>query len=59
MNWLCRSRVADVRAAGDGVLDFAVLAFAAWTLLYGACLLARLSTTWAVLAQGLALVPCA
>ena len=59
MNWLCRSRSAGVRAAADGVLDFALLAFGAWTLIYGACLLAHLSTTSAALAEAAALVPCA
>ena len=57
MNWLCRSRVAGVRAA-DGVLDFAVLAFGAWTLIYGACLLAHFSTTSAAIAEAVAVVPC-
>ena len=59
MGWLLRGRVARARSASDGVLDFVVLAFAAWTLVYGACLLAHRSTTWALVAGGIALMPCA
>lgn len=45
--------------ACDGALDFVVLAFAAWTLVYGTCLLAGISTAWATLAEALLLPPCA
>jgi hypothetical protein len=42
----------------DGVLDLVVLAFAAWTAVYHACLILGLGTLWAGLAWAAALVPC-
>src|SRR4051794_12480414 len=42
----------------DGVLDFVVLAFAGWTLVYHACLLVGLGTVPAGIAGAVLLVPC-
>jgi Family of unknown function (DUF6077) len=42
----------------DGVLDFVVLAFAAWTVVYHVCLLAGIGTLPAGIAGALILVPC-
>lgn len=62
-----RPPVADVALEGlsrriarvcDDLLDFLVLAFAAWTVIYHVCLLLDLGTAWATLAQAVALVPC-
>jgi hypothetical protein len=40
----------------DGLLDFLVLAFAAWTVVYHVCLLLRLGTAWAAAAGAVGLV---
>lgn len=45
-----------VRAV-DGVLDFLLIAFAAWTAIYHACLVLRIPASWAGLATVLAVVP--
>ena len=45
-----------VRAV-DGVLDFLLIAFAAWTAIYHVCLVLRIPASWAGLATALALVP--
>ena len=42
----------------DRVLDLAVLAFAAWTAIYQACLVLHLRAEWAVAAEVLVLGPC-
>jgi len=44
---------------GDRLLDFGVLAFAAWTVAYHFCLGLRLEARWALIGAGAALVPCA
>ena len=49
---------AGIARGSDGLLDFVVLAFAAWTIVYHVCLLLRLGTAWAAVAGGLALVAC-
>jgi hypothetical protein len=49
---------AGIARGSDGLLDFVVLAFAAWTIVYHVCLLLRLGTVWAAVAEGLALVAC-
>jgi hypothetical protein len=49
-------RVAEL---SDGLLDFLVLAFAAWTAVYHVCLVLGLGTLPAAVAQGVALVLCA
>jgi hypothetical protein len=41
----------------DGLLDFVVLALAAWTVVYHACLVAELSVLVALICWGLTLVP--
>ncbi|HXV58805.1 MAG TPA: DUF6077 domain-containing protein [Gaiellaceae bacterium] len=43
----------------DGLLDFALLAFATWTVLYHVCLVLRLGAAWAGAAWLAALAPCA
>ncbi len=45
-------------AACDAVMDFAVLAFAAWTVAYHACLVLRLDAGWAAAGAAAALLPC-
>jgi Family of unknown function (DUF6077) len=44
--------------ACDGVLDFLVLAFAAWTVVYHICLVLRIDAVWAGVAGAAALIPC-
>jgi Family of unknown function (DUF6077) len=41
----------------DDVLDFLVLAFAAWTVVYHVCLVLRIGTVWAAVAGAALLVP--
>jgi hypothetical protein len=48
-----------VAAACDSALDFIVLAYAAWTLIYTACLVLRVPAGWAAAAEAAALFPCA
>jgi hypothetical protein len=48
-----------VARASDVVLDFGVLAFAAWTLIYHACLYLHVRSVWAAVAEALLLIPCA
>lgn len=43
----------------DGLLDFVVLGFAAWTVVYHVCLVAGIVPLGALLAWAVALVPCA
>ena len=43
----------------DRLLDWAVLGFAAWTVIYHVCLIARVPAVWAELAEVLAAVGCA
>jgi Family of unknown function (DUF6077) len=43
----------------DGLLDFVVLAFAAWTIVYHLCLVLRIGAAWAAAAWAITLVPCA
>ena len=43
----------------DALLDFLVLALAAWTAIYHLCLVLHVGTVWAAVAAGVALVPCA
>jgi hypothetical protein len=48
-----------VERASDGALDFCVLFFAAWTLVYHICLIAHIGTVVATVAGAVALVPSA
>lgn len=48
-----------VERASDGALDFCVLFFAAWTLVYHVCLVAHIGTLAATVAGAVALVPSA
>ena len=48
-----------VARVSDVALDFGVLAFAAWTLIYHACLYLHIRSVWAAVAEALLLVPCA
>ena len=50
---------ARVARACDGLLDFLVLAFAAWTVVYHLCLVLRIGAVWAAIVGAAALVPCA
>ena len=43
----------------DAALDFLVVSFASWTVIYHVCLAARIGTGWAAAAGALALVPAA
>jgi hypothetical protein len=43
----------------DGLLDFLLLAFAAWTVIYHVCLVLHVDAVWAAAAAAAALVPCA
>jgi Family of unknown function (DUF6077) len=43
----------------DHLLDFLVLALAAWTAIYHVCLVLHVGTFWAAVAEGAALIPCA
>ena len=43
----------------DDLLDFLVLAFAAWTAIYHVCVVLDIGALWAALAEAAALVPCA
>lgn len=47
----------SVARVSDGLLDFAVLAFAAWTVAYHVALVLRLDAVWAAAAGLVALVP--
>jgi hypothetical protein len=49
---------AGIARACDGVLDFVVLAFAAWTVVYHVCLVLRIDAVWAGIAGAALLVPC-
>ena len=42
----------------DSVLDFLVLAFGAWTVIYHVCLVLRIGSLWAAIAEAVALVAC-
>jgi hypothetical protein len=53
-----RLRAAIARVS-DGSLDFVVLAFAAWTVVYHACLVAGVGTAGASIAWAIALLACA
>ena len=53
-----RRRAQGAAARCDRVLDLAVLAFAAWTAIYDACLVLHLRAEWAVAAEVVALGPC-
>jgi hypothetical protein len=48
-----------VARVSDVALDFGVLAFAAWTLIYHACLYLHIRSVWAAVAEALLLIPCA
>ncbi len=48
-----------VARASDVLLDFGVLAFAAWTVIYHACLYLGVSAVWAAVAEAVAVIPCA
>jgi hypothetical protein len=48
-----------IALASDALLDFVVLAFAAWTVIYHVCLLLGVDTVWAAAAQAVALLACA
>src|SRR4051794_30038430 len=48
-----------VERASDGALDFCVLFFAAWTLVYHVCLVAHIGPLVATVAGAAALVPSA
>ena len=50
---------AAVARACDRLLELAIVAFAAWTVIYHLCAVLRLPARWAALAGALALVPCA
>jgi hypothetical protein len=43
----------------DAALDFLVLAFGAWTVVYHVCLVLRIGSLWAAIAEAVALVACA
>jgi len=47
---------AAIARGSDNLLDFGVLAFAAWTVVYHVCLLLRIGTRWATVAAAVALV---
>jgi hypothetical protein len=49
---------AGIARACDGFLDFVVLAFAAWTVVYHVCLVLEADAMWAAIAWAIALVPC-
>ena len=49
---------AAVERACDGLLELAVAAFAAWTVIYHVCAVLELHARWAALAGALVLVPC-
>jgi hypothetical protein len=49
---------AGVTRACDGFLDFVVLAFATWTVVYHVCLVLEVDAVWAGIAWAIALVPC-
>jgi hypothetical protein len=48
-----------IARACDGFLDFVVLAFAAWTVVYHVCLVLEVDAVWAAIVWAIALVPCA
>lgn len=50
---------AAIARACDGLLDFVVLGFAAWTVVYHVCLVAGVGSLGALVAWAAALVPCA
>jgi hypothetical protein len=47
-----------IARASDGLLEFLVLAFAAWTVIYHVCLVLHVDAVWAAVVQAVALVPC-
>ncbi|MGH3113358.1 MAG: hypothetical protein ACRDOP_07820, partial [Gaiellaceae bacterium] len=47
-----------IARASDALLDFLVLAFAAWTVIYHVCLVLHVDAVWAAVVQALALIPC-
>jgi hypothetical protein len=49
---------AGIARVCDGVLDFLVLGFAAWTVVYHVCLVLRIDALWAGIAGAAALSPC-
>jgi hypothetical protein len=49
---------AGIARVCDRFLDFLVLGFAAWTIVYHVCLVLRVDAVWAGIAAALALIPC-
>ncbi len=49
---------AAVARVCDSVLDFLVLALGAWTVIYHVCLVLRIGSLWAAIAEAVALVAC-
>jgi Family of unknown function (DUF6077) len=49
---------AGIARVCDGFLDFVVLAFAAWTVVYHVCLVLRIDAVWAAIAGAVALIGC-